>query len=534
MPAKTGTSTGTSTEGALSSSSIYPLENYTAADFSLPLEELPDGRLSHGQSTLLRHQWARINKARNMLQEERRLRDHLEELAQKSIDEDARNTLAKTLKEGKSLNTGLYSVGPLRRRHERITQAAKEELQLINKAVGNNYSKIQHLANIQHPNEFGDESTIDFPKLGSLEEMCEDLRQEQIEKYCTAHGRKAAARFVNSDKRMLRKWFRELDVDHSGEVSVSELQDPLLSAGIFLTSEQVFRVMLNADKNSTAGLDFEEFLNALYSSHNTAGGVANEATAIADNEDPHPSDASSTAQGHEIDVSKLKKLQVMGADPHGFTMETLISAERRGKLFNSVVNQLDKRESEFKTVHGKYIDSSRKLEQFKIADKELGTRPIGHIDFTNSPISERRAAAMRARERARVTANATVAKRDLSYLLVKHENEKKLHQQYVDALDRCMQLKRTSVDKRTQKATARLTKAILEGETSRSRPKKENDDDAEDQKDALQSNMIHADRVLNHDKSVYTAYRRKTPSMFGKDTRRIFLEPVVQVDIKAS
>ena len=38
----------------------------------------------------------------------------------------------------------------------------------------------------------------------------------------------------------------------------------MLSAGIFKTREQIFRVMLNADKNETMGLDFEEFLNALY------------------------------------------------------------------------------------------------------------------------------------------------------------------------------------------------------------------------------------------------------------------------------
>jgi hypothetical protein len=69
--------------------------------------------------------------------------------------------------------------------------------------------------------------------------------------------------------------------------------------------------MLNADKNETMGLDFEEFLNALYNSKNDL-----------------------------IDVRKLKKLQEMGADRHGFDMETLITQERRAKLFNSTVNQV--------------------------------------------------------------------------------------------------------------------------------------------------------------------------------------------------
>ena len=289
MPKASKTRTDTSTHGAAaitgtSSSAAagaatyaYPLEDYSAKDFSLPLEELPDGRLSHRENTLLQAQCRRIMEARECLRVDA---TNLEEEVERGVFNDAKDTLSKTLHEGKSLNTGLYSVCSQRRRLQRFRHTAAEELNIIHRTVGANFDNVKTLASMKSPEEFGEESTIDFPRLGSLEEKYEDLRQEQIEKFCNAHGKVAAARFQNSDKRMLRKWFRELDIDNSGEVSVAELQDPLLSAGIFLTREQVYRVMLNADKNSTAGLDFEEFLNALYS---TSGKRASEETAKAKN-----------------------------------------------------------------------------------------------------------------------------------------------------------------------------------------------------------------------------------------------------------
>jgi hypothetical protein len=121
---------------------------------------------------------------------------------------------------------------------------------------------------------------------------------------------------------MLRKWFKELDYDGSGEVNVEELQDPMLSSGILKTREQVVRVLANVDRNGTMGIDFEEFLVAL-----SANKLA--------------------------DKSKLKRLQEMSAHPF-FSVDTLITEERRKKLFKSIVKQSQLRQAEIDALYKKY------------------------------------------------------------------------------------------------------------------------------------------------------------------------------------
>ena len=147
------------------------------------------------------------------------------------------------------------------------------------------------------------ESTIDHPKLGSIEEKLEDFRQSEYEEWVRKRGKEMKQNYSNADKRMLRKWFRALDYDGSGEVNVEELQDPLLSSGILKTREQVVRVLANVDKNNTMGIDFEEFLLAL-------------------------------GANKFADDTKIKKLQQMSADPF-FDTDTLLTAERRNKLTDS-------------------------------------------------------------------------------------------------------------------------------------------------------------------------------------------------------
>lgn len=171
-----------------------------------------------------------------------------------------------------------------------------------------------------------EESTLDHPKIGSLQEKLEDLRQEQIEHWCKKHNKKSGAKYSNHDKRMLRHWFQELDYDGSGEVNVEELQDPMLSAGILKTREQVVRVLANVDKNNTMGIDFEEFLQAL-----TGNKIA--------------------------DQSKLQRLQQMSNNEYGFSMDTLITAERRNKLLTSVLRQCEQRQNEIDKYYRKYEKS---------------------------------------------------------------------------------------------------------------------------------------------------------------------------------
>lgn len=160
------------------------------------------------------------------------------------------------------------------------------------------------------------ESTIENPQIGSVEEKINDLRHEQIEKWCAKHGKVAAQKFTSFEKRSLRKWFRALDSDGSGEVSVRELSDALLSSGIFKTKEQVVRILANIDVNQTYGVDFEELLEALH--------------------------------GNKIaDIEKLRRLQNMSANPYGFSMATLLSEERRIKFLRSIFYFRTERQMEF-------------------------------------------------------------------------------------------------------------------------------------------------------------------------------------------
>mmetsp|Transcript_26237 Transcript_26237/g.36127 ORF Transcript_26237/g.36127 Transcript_26237/m.36127 type:complete len:431 (-) Transcript_26237:249-1541(-) len=152
----------------------------------------------------------------------------------------------------------------------------------------------------------------------AIKEKMEDLLQEDVERWLSRHGKKLTANNTNHQKRLLRKWFQELDFDGSGEVNVDELQDPLLSTGILKTREQVIRVVSNSDKNGTMGIDFQEFVAALNDNK------------IADS-------------------AKLAKLQEMSCNTV-FSMDTLITAERRKQLFRSIVRGCDKRQKEVDTV----------------------------------------------------------------------------------------------------------------------------------------------------------------------------------------
>ena len=76
------------------------------------------------------------------------------------------------------------------------------------------------------------------------------------------------------------------------------------------------------DKNGTMGIDFEEFLVAL-----SANKLA--------------------------DKSKLKRLQEMSAHPF-FSVDTLITEERRKKLFKSIVKQSQLRQAEIDALYRKY------------------------------------------------------------------------------------------------------------------------------------------------------------------------------------
>lgn len=289
---------------------IKYLEDYDEKDFELPDEQLPDGRLTYHEQVVQQRQRARIKKAGIEVKDASRMCSKLESLYQDSIvfvDKEKKDRLYRN---GASTNV-LGRRGCRKVSEDRVKKEHVAEMALIHALVGKNPSSAHQLSKMTLE-DFGDESTFDYPKLDSLEEACEDLRLEALESYYNSHGAKAAVKWSCSDRRKLRNWFKALDFDQSGEVSVYELQDPLISAGILKTRDQVFRVLLNADKNGTMGLDFKEFLDALHGNALAKSG-------------------------------QLVELQNIGSSESGLSMDTQITAERRKKLINSCVDQTEKR-----------------------------------------------------------------------------------------------------------------------------------------------------------------------------------------------
>jgi hypothetical protein len=69
----------------------------------------------------------------------------------------------------------------------------------------------------------------------------------------------------SQDRRALRRFFNTLDDDGSGEVNFNELLDPLVSSGMYQSSQQVIRLLSTLDKNHSNGIDFDEFLFSITS-----------------------------------------------------------------------------------------------------------------------------------------------------------------------------------------------------------------------------------------------------------------------------
>ena len=478
-------------------------EDFDPKEFALPLEEFSDGRLSHYEVTLQKKQQRRIDQAALKLRYENAVGKRLDKEYKQMHERINHDSTAKMMNLGKSINLGAETslVGT---RMKKLKKETRGELDFVRSVVGNDHLALKDLSK-KTLEDFEDESTLDFPRLNTIEEKLEDLRQEKYEHFHNKRGRKMAARFPNKDKRMLRKWFQELDFDGSGEVSVLELQDPMLSAGIFKTREQIFRVMLNADKNDTMGLDFEEFLNALYDS-----------------------------KSELIDTRKLKKLQDMGNDPHGIQMETLITAERRKKILNSIVNQMEKRTDDFESAHGKYKRTAKKVEAEKRRLREeeeqaaaASSRPQSQarssLSTPASTLSGGGVRGLSAAARARAARDNAVFRehaknsRDLKLLEVHQKEDRKLYDSYLDSLEVVLKQKREMEDKALEGKNVLADAAVI----------------VEGHRGGGGGGGGGEQKVVNDHSNHYNAYSRssKNPSMFG-NARRAYQLSVEQAEGK--
>lgn len=60
--------------------------------------------------------------------------------------------------------------------------------------------------------------------------------------------------------KMLRDWFEALDADGSGDISVEELEEPLISIGVVASKEDLITMINKYDSSGDGEIDFQEFV----------------------------------------------------------------------------------------------------------------------------------------------------------------------------------------------------------------------------------------------------------------------------------
>ena len=103
--------------------------------------------------------------------------------------------------------------------------------------------------NMQNPSEIPD---------NYLYQPASDIRH-----WMEKRGKKELKYYSNEQIELLRKYFNQLDMDGSGTISPSEIEEMLISLGLARTREEVEEMICELDENGNGELEFEEFLTML-------------------------------------------------------------------------------------------------------------------------------------------------------------------------------------------------------------------------------------------------------------------------------
>lgn len=217
----------------------------------------------------------------------------------------------------------------------------------------------------------GAPNIIEGAKIGSLEQVRDDLRQDDMESWCKRRGKSNSKKMTMEDKRVLRKWFLKMDADGSGEVSIEELQDPLLSAGVLKSTAEIKNMLNHVEHTEDGEVSFENFLKAVNSSKNCK-------------------------------KDKMKNLQKMSADSM-FSMDTLLSQERRRALLKGIIDDATTRQ------------------------KEVEIALQGIADLDGSPVEKKSKGSRKIK-----------GPRDLDSMYREHEDQVNTHNDFVSALESVM------------------------------------------------------------------------------------------------
>ena len=207
------------------------------------------------------------------------------------------------------------STGSRSRKYGRVNvvQEARSEMNEMKKCLRRDHSRVLTRVVSTGPTSF-----VENAKLGSLDQIKDDLRKDELESWFKKHAKKDPSNLSMAEKRNLRKWFLKMDIDGSGEVGVDELQDPLLSAGVFKSRADIEKMLRTVEMNDDNEVTFDNFLRA----------VSNSKACKKD---------------------KMKNLQVMSSDKY-FSMDTLLSQERRKALLKGIVDDAKVRQNKQESI----------------------------------------------------------------------------------------------------------------------------------------------------------------------------------------
>ncbi|GFH51293.1 hypothetical protein CTEN210_07769 [Chaetoceros tenuissimus] len=87
-----------------------------------------------------------------------------------------------------------------------------------------------------------------------------ELQEYDMEAWLEKTKRFPENRWKIEHKRSLKNWFNQIDTDRSGDISIEELAEPLLSTGLAKSMFEVSNIVRKVDFDGSSGIDFNEFL----------------------------------------------------------------------------------------------------------------------------------------------------------------------------------------------------------------------------------------------------------------------------------
>ena len=106
------------------------------------------------------------------------------------------------------------------------------------------------------------ETSISSPPTYDHASLERELLDDEIDKWLGIHETRPKWYFNRFQRLELKKFFKLLDIDGSGEIDISELEGPLLSTGLVYNQATLEALVKRIDKDHSGEIDYYEFLDA--------------------------------------------------------------------------------------------------------------------------------------------------------------------------------------------------------------------------------------------------------------------------------